>query len=268
MFCVLFQIKMATKDNIFGSPLSIMASILGGALILTAIIVCYAFYQVKSLSNTVSVVGSAEKLIESDTVKWVSTLSRTSGINDLAQASEKIRKDSELIQEYFSEKGVDASSVTVAPVTITENCNSSQNIIWTDGGQKCTQGNATGYSLTQRITVESAKVQEITDLAKMASEHFLFEDIFMTTSSLEYYYSKLDDLKLEMLEEATKNAKERAKRIVESTGSDVGDLQSASVGVFQIIQPNSTDFADYGRYDTSTIQKKIVSVVRAAFTLD
>ncbi|MCF7917927.1 SIMPL domain-containing protein [Candidatus Gracilibacteria bacterium] len=258
---------MGTKENIFNSPLAVMAWILGASLILTASVIAYSFYRVKALNNTVSVVGSAEKLITSDTVKWSSTLSLTTGTEELAKASEQLRKNAEVVQEFFSEKGVEASQVTIAPVQISENCNNSNNIIWGPDGQKCTEGNITGYTFSQQIMVESDKVQDVTALAKSASEHFLFEDIFMTTKSLEYYYSKLDDLKLEMLEQATKNAKDRAQRIAESTGSSVGYLQSASVGVFQITAPNSTDFEDYGRYDTSTLEKKIVSVVRAAFTL-
>ncbi|MCF7812348.1 SIMPL domain-containing protein [Candidatus Gracilibacteria bacterium] len=255
------------KNKFFDSPLVGMATILGIALLLCTLIGTYTVYRVKSLGNQVSVTGSAEMLITSDTAKWINTLSLDVGVEELAQGTETLRKQGESVQNYLIEKGVLAEEITAAPLQITENCNHRDNVVWTENGQKCTSGNIAGYTLTSQITIESPKVQLITTLAKNVPEHFLFQDILFTTKALEYYYSKLDDLKLEMLEKATENAKDRAQRIAESTGAKVGHLQSASVGVFQIIQPNSTDFADYGRYDTSTIEKKIVSVVRAEFSL-
>ena len=68
-----------------------------------------------------------------------------------------------------------------------------------------------------------------------------------------------------MLEEASKNAKERAEAIAKSTGNKVGNVKSASQGVFQVTQKNSTEVSDYGSYDTSTVDKKITAIVRASF---
>ena len=70
-----------------------------------------------------------------------------------------------------------------------------------------------------------------------------------------------------MMGEATKNAMERASRIAESTGRKINQVQSATMGVFQVTSVNSTDISDYGFYDTSAIQKKVTAVVRASFDL-
>ena len=84
---------------------------------------------------------------------------------------------------------------------------------------------------------------------------------------MEYYYSKLADLKLTMLAAATQNAKDRASRIATSTGATLGPIQSASMGVFQVTAVNSTDISDYGAYDTTTIDKRVTAVVRSSFTV-
>jgi hypothetical protein len=68
-----------------------------------------------------------------------------------------------------------------------------------------------------------------------------------------------------MLNEATKNAFERAEAIAKSTGNHAGAVITASQGVFQITGKDSVDAQDYGIYDTSTIEKKITAVVRVSF---
>jgi hypothetical protein len=70
-----------------------------------------------------------------------------------------------------------------------------------------------------------------------------------------------------MLAEATKNAKDRAERIAESSGSKVGSMRSADMGVFQVMAVNSTEVSDYGAYDTTSIDKNVMAVVRASFSL-
>ena len=80
-----------------------------------------------------------------------------------------------------------------------------------------------------------------------------------------YYYSKLDELKVPMISEATTNAKERAQSIVKNTGKRISNLQSAGLGVFQITPADSTDVSDSGISDTSSINKKMTAVVNATY---
>jgi hypothetical protein len=127
-------------------------------------------------------------------------------------------------------------------------------------------GKVIGYTLSQQVIVDSSDVDGITKLAK-DSGTLINQGIFFTSEPLEYYYSKLNDLKLDMLAEATKNAKDRAERIAESSGSKVGSMRSADMGVFQVMAVNSTEVSDYGAYDTTSIDKNVMAVVRASFSL-
>jgi hypothetical protein len=89
--------------------------------------------------------------------------------------------------------------------------------------------------------------------------------VFAQINTVEYFYTKLSDLRVELLKEATKNAKERASAIAESTGSIIGRVRDASQGVFQVTGKNSIEVSDYGSYDTSAIEKKVTALVRASF---
>ena len=258
------ECRLVTKNPILSAAIVLGLAFLGGVFLTTS-----AFYKVKSLSNTISVTGSAEKLITSDPVKWTGRVQITTDAEGLAEASTEMNEKIATVQTFLVDNSIKKSEITITPVKITASCVNRDAMIWNrDGTQSCAAGQVSGYLLSQTIVVESDKVDEISELANKTAEVFLAQDILFTSEGLDYFYKNIHDLKIEMLGEATKNAKARAVKIAESTNAEIGDLRSASVGVFQIIAPNSTDFADYGRYDTSTVEKKIVSVVRAAFALE
>jgi hypothetical protein len=146
----------------------------------------------------------------------------------------------------------------------------SQNSVFYDkfGNQSCGGNRVTGYTFKQDVIIQSGDVDKVTKLSQDASDALIMKEVIFSSQNLEYYYNKLSELRVELLSEATKNAKTRAEKIVESTGGKIGFLQSASMGVFQVTAKNATDFSDYGYYDTSSLEKKVTAVVRASFVLE
>jgi len=71
-----------------------------------------------------------------------------------------------------------------------------------------------------------------------------------------------------LLAKATENAKLRAESIVSSVGNKIGSLQSAKMGVFQITPLTSTQVSDYGEDDTTSLEKKVMVVVNASFSIE
>lgn len=233
----------------------ISASIVGVSLVLSTLIASWFFYQVKSLGDTISVTGAAQRVITSDTAKWRLSVSRTSMAAETRDGSVQLKKDLDSLIVYLQKQGFEASSITIAPVTVTPNFN------YNDGNR------ITSYNLSQEVIVESKDVQKVTKAAQGVSS-LLSAGALLSTTSLEYYYSKLSDVKIEMLAEATKNAQERARRIAESADTDLGPLNGASMGVMQITAVNSVDVSDYGTYDTASLEKQVTAVVRASFRVE
>ena len=122
------------------------------------------------------------------------------------------------------------------------------------------------YRLMQNVEVNSSDVQQITAVAHNASA-LINQGVVFASRNLEYYYSKLPELRVQLFAQATRDAQARAEQIAASSGARVGHLISASTGVIQITAPNSTQISDQGTYDTTTIEKKVTGVVRAQFTL-
>ncbi len=198
--------------------------------------------------------GSADQIITSDTVKWQSNFSRSTGLDNVKEGYPAMKQDLEAIMKYLKENGVNEKDITLNAVNISSNYSAN------NYGQSA----VTGYTLNQQITVQSSDVDKITKVAQN-SGNLISQGIFFTSNAPEYYYSKLNDIKLNLLAKATQNAKVRAERIAESTGASVGQVNSASMGVFQITPVNSTDLSDYGSYDTTSIDKRVMAVVKTSF---
>jgi hypothetical protein len=120
--------------------------------------------------------------------------------------------------------------------------------------------------LQQSLFVITAKIEAIEDLALNPSV-LTERGAVLQNSSLEYFYSKLADIKTELLAEAAKDAQRRAGEIAKNSGVSLGKVASLRAGVFQITEPFSTEVSDYGMYNTQTKQKDITVTVRATFNL-
>ena len=84
-----------------------------------------------------------------------------------------------------------------------------------------------------------------------------------------YYYTKLSELKIEMLAEASKDGRTRAERILASAGnSKLGKLREADMGVININPANSTETSWDGNNDTTSLEKDIITIVHISFDID
>lgn len=232
-------------------PLTVFGSILGGCLVLSAIIGAVTFAQVRS-QNLLSVTGSAKQSIESDEVRWVAGFSRTVFVEDIKNGYKLMDSDLVAVKKFYAENGITADQLNISPVFVEQYYGN--------------QNEPRQYILRQTVETNSTDVQKITDLTKSAND-LVNRGVFFTTNSLEYYYSKLPELRVSLLTDALKDAKSRADVLAKSAGKKVGTLKSATSGVVQVLSSNSVEVADYGAYDTSTIKKEVMVTVKASFGL-
>ena len=228
------------------------AAILGAALIVTGAIATYGFFEVKTLADTISVTGSAEMNIESDVIKWNVQIVHSVDLNGLQQGNEAMQRDLESLRAFLKDQGVEDTSVTVQPYFLETMYD------YQRGGMP------SGYTLRQTVMVESSDIPKV-KAAVEAANALIAKGALITTISVEYYYSKLADLKQQILADAMADAKLRAEKIVASAGGKLGSLRSSSMGVLQVTARNSVEVADYGMYDTSVEEKKVTAVVRGEF---
>lgn len=226
-------------------------------LVVSSIIFGWFYSNAKKGDEAITVTGSAKKRIKSDLVVWSAGIA-----TEAPQVTDAYRQLSEMIpkvKQYLVNKGIPEDQMTVSSIsTITrkrqdENGNETSEI--------------TGYTLSQQIEVKSFEVEKIAQIAREATE-LINQGILIESRSPQFYYTKIGDLKIEMLGEAAKDAKERAERIAASTGNSIGSVRSARMGVLQITAADSTEVSDSGIYDTSSIDKDMTAVVNVSFAVN
>jgi len=230
----------------------ILATIIGVCFIIGATIFGMYLYNSRERDNTIKVVGFASKKFDSDIVKWHITLNRNAGLNDVSKGYMQIETDRLTLIELLKANGIAQEDINTQPVNA--NPTYSQN------------GTVSGYSVQQTIFLISNNVVAIEKLSLNPTELFA-KGIVIQSSSLEYFSSKLSEMKRELLAAATDDAQGRAEEIAKKVGTKIEKMTSARAGVFQIKEPFSNEVSDYGIYNTSTKQKEITVTVNAAFSL-
>jgi hypothetical protein len=227
------------------------------AIIIATIIGGWFFVKGKRGDQTITVTGSAKKPIRSDRVVWKSAISYQSPV--LADAYRSLSEAVPKVKAYLQSKGIQENQITISSI-------SSQTLHGraSDGGET---SEITGYSLRQEIEVNSTEVDKISKIAREATE-LINQGILIESMPPEYYYTQLGNLKIEMLSEAAKDAKTRAEQIANSTGSKIGSVRTARMGVLQITPAGSNDVSDSGLNDTTSIDKDITAVVNIGFAVD
>lgn len=227
------------------------------ATIISTLILTKSLMRMKKFSNEViSVTGSAEKKIVSDYIVWRSEFSRQEPT--LKSAYAKLQEDLTKVKNYLVSQGVKDDEIVVAPVQTT--------IIHKKNEKGNDANQIEGYLLCQQLEVRSYEVAKV-DMVSRQSTEIINQDIQFISFAPEYFCTKLSELKLELLSEATEDAKERARQMTQATGNKIGLMRSARMGVFQITPVNSFEISWSGSSDTSSLEKKAMAVAHVDFAI-
>lgn len=226
-------------------------------LLIVLAIIIFAFigksaykYKFKQ-AQTISVTGLAEKDFDSDLIVWTGNYSKTG--MDLKSVYAELKRDENTIRQYLNKKGIANSDIIFTAIDINKNFETQ-----TDANNR-SYSVFSGYTLTQTVKVESKDVDKVEAVSREVTE-LIESDIAFTSTAPAYYYSKLAELKLDLLSKASADAKKRAESIAENSGTKIGDLRSSSMGIFQITGKNSNEEYSYGGTFNTSSRKKTASI--------
>ncbi len=205
--------------------------------------------------NSVTVTGSAYEIVQSDSGNLEISLNVRRPTKALAYSTAK--KQLPEILKYLESKGFD----TKKDVDV-KSMNGYESYKYTPNGVNTNE--IAYYQLSQPIVIKSNDVNKIKDVS-LDITSLMENGIDINVRNTNYSYSKLSDLKVDLLNKATQDAKQRASAMLKSTNNKVGKIESVRMGVFQITPVDSTDVSDMGINDTSTIEKKITAVSNVTF---
>ncbi|MCX6353619.1 MAG: SIMPL domain-containing protein [Candidatus Aureabacteria bacterium] len=247
---------METNSSGRAHGLFVLGITLAVGMIVSTYIAGRSIERVKLANQTIRVKGSSERRIASDWAVWEGRF--YSRAKDLVLAYDKLQKDLASIYVYLDRNGIKKESVALSSV--------STSVLYKLTEKGVSTNEIDGYLLEQSLEIKSADIPLVARLSR-ESTSLIKEGIEFTSYQPRYFYTKINDLKIQLLGEATKDAKARAEQLALSSGSRVGVLRSAAQGVFQITPPNSTEISDSGVYDTSSIEKAVKAVVTADFSI-
>lgn len=238
------------------------ALIVGVSIIVSCLSLAFGLSHFRSEnSHVISATGSASVDFEADVIIWKGSFTSTADTSQ--DAYSKIKRDSELVRQYLTDNNVTENEIVFNSVEIGRTYRS---IYDQDGNY--VDSELDGYQLTQSVTVTSSDLDKIEKISREIST-LLDKGVELTSEAPEYYYSDLDALKLDLIDKASLNAKERIDIISRNTAAKLGKLNTSSLGVFQITAKNSgTGSYSYdGAFDTSSRYKTATITVRLEYGL-
>ena len=199
----------------------------------------------------IKVTGSAKRDFTSDIIAWSATFSVKN--MELKKASDELNKERKIIKEYLSKNNIPTKDILFTAINLTEKYKTE---VDEDGVRK---DEFDGYHLQQNIIIESRAVETIEALSRDIT-NLIDYGVEIQSNPSYYFYSKLEDLKIDLIAEATKNAQERATKIIENSNSKMGQLITAQMGVFQIVAKNSTENYSWGGTHNKTSRNKTANI--------
>ena len=169
----------------------------------------------------VTVKGLAEREVPADKVTW-SIGTKVTG-NDLPLLYENINNQTDKIKKFLRQNGLDDKEITVNPPSISD----LEAREWGDNQKNFR------YIVNTTITVATNKVSEVNNAIFKQAE-LLKQGVAIENSNPQYEYASFQQMKPEMMAEAIKNAQKTAEQFAEASKSELGQIQTAGQGQFEI----------------------------------
>jgi hypothetical protein len=229
---------------------------LAAGLIVASVVVSRSLERIKLAGDKITVKGYAEERVVSDAGTWRGTV--TVRAADPQAGYRGIEEDTTRVLQMLKAAAGEGGAVSAGPVAM--------RTVYETGPGGVQTGRVTGYELERSFELSSSDVALVGRIAGDASA-LISQGVNMNSWAPQYFFNDLNAVKVRLIGAATKDAQLRAEQFASNSGVTVGPLRSASQGVFQITRPNSTDTADYGSYDTTTVEKVVKAVVTVEYSV-
>lgn len=182
--------------------------------------------EFKEYERTVTVKGLSEREYDADIVIW--PIQFTEANNELQALYGSIEASTQKIRDFLTGNGINADEITFSSPSITDK--SAQQ--YGDNSRAEFR-----YTAIQTVTVYSKNIAAIRavmgKLSDLGKQGIVFTgDNYQ--SQTEYLFTRLNEIKPAMIEEATRQAREVAEKFAGDSQSTLGKIKNASQGQFTI----------------------------------
>ena len=183
-----------------------------------------AFFKTRRTERYVTVKGLAERNVEADLAIWPLTFKVTG--NDLVDLNRTVAGKRTIIRQFLLDAGFDASDISFSPPSIRD---SQAEPVY--GAQALSQFR---YTAQQTVSVRTNDIQRVKDAMEKSSELIGKGVVLVMGGNTEFLFTSLNEIKPDMIAEATMNAREAAEQFARDSGSKVGRIRNAWQGLFSI----------------------------------
>ncbi|OAM52773.1 hypothetical protein A7981_04830 [Methylovorus sp. MM2] len=216
---------MATDKNRFIVESAILGLLLFAGLASFGYLVSKSVMDMKRLDRSVEVKGLSEREVTADIAIWPITFNVAD--NDLTALYETIQDKNSRVVAFLKENGFEEKEITISAPSVVDKLARE----YGDNGS----GNRFRYTASSTITVYSPKVDGVRNaMIKLVDLGRQGIAIAGEGYNTEYIYSKLNDIKPAMIEEATKSARAAAEKFAKDSDSSLGKIKHANQGQFSI----------------------------------
>jgi hypothetical protein len=226
-----------TRRSLASAALLAFGLIVGGYLLGNGLL------RAHEAERSVTVRGLAERDVTADLATW--TLSYSSTAPDLATAQASVDRDTQSIRQFFKDLGFPADAIQPSAVNVTQ--------YTTDGVPSST--------VRQRMTLRSTDIKRAQAAVKRQFELVRKGVVLEEGSGMAYTFTRLNDIKPEMVAEATKDARAAAEQFAKDSGTGVGGIKSATQGYFEINARDGDSGGGWGATDTPFKKVRVVTTV-------
>lgn len=222
----------------------IAAVILAVGLSVGGYFVGHGLWDFRGSYRSVEVRGLAEREVKADVAVW--TVRHGATARTLGEAQEQINRHAEVLRKFFVANGIKAEDVTVGDGSV-----------WEDR-----RDGTVYYNVDRSLTVRTTDIDTIQSADQKVYD-LVSEGVIIRSAIPRYTFTKLNDIKPDMIGEATKNARDAAARFAADSGSNVGAILSANQGLFSI----SPRDGGAGEYDGPYVDKTVRVVTTVNFMI-
>ncbi len=208
--------------------------------------------NIRGNDRHVEVKGLAERDVIADIAVW--ELNYEVQTDDLTQGRAELAKGEKIIRDFLNAHDISNEEIKLQRLNVYQRQQ-----------ERSRTGNTTEfgrvYVISQSFQASTTNVRNI-EKATQDVASLIEQGIVLQPSNPRYIFTRLNDVKPEMIAEATKNAREAARRFAEDSGSNVGPILRASQGWFNILPRLGEDYGEQ-----QAIEKKVRVITTIDFTL-
>jgi uncharacterized protein len=266
--------RMTEKPELFPTCVALVRPV-GLVAIAIAAVWCvsiasgtYKSVKIKPEVRTIKVVGSAKKRIVSDLIEWRAVLEARAP--DRTSAYKILRDHRDKAVAFIAAQGVKPAEIQPQSATFEEEFNVDVEFKMLPNATepiKLEKRTPKGFVTREVIVVRSSDTAVVAKASREITS-LLEQGISITSHQPSYFYTRLGELKVEMLAVAGRDARARADNILKSAGgAAIKRLRKTNMGVININPANSTETSNEGNNDRSSLEKDIITIVHAEFDL-